>query len=174
MKQIVTYLEMTDRDQLNPAAPVPGLVLTGLAVDSPLIPDILARVGAPYGWKSAGRTHQEWQAWLAKGSHRTFGLLSFAGEPAGIVAYEPYPGNEVEIKSFGLLPEFIGRGLGGYALTLGIQRAWELTPTVSRVWLHTSSFDHPNALPNYHRRGFRTFRTVEGFRTFRTAEGERG
>jgi hypothetical protein len=30
---------------------------------------------------------------------------------------------------------------------------------VNRVWLHTSSFDHPRALPNYHRRGFRTFKT---------------
>jgi GNAT superfamily N-acetyltransferase len=164
VRQIVTYLEMTDRDQFNPAPPVPGLVLKALVPDSPLIPDILARVGAPYGWKSAGRTGQEWQVWLAEGPHRTFELLSFAGEPAGIVAYEPQPGDEVEIKSFGLLPEFIGRGLGGYALTLGIQRAWELSAAVSRVWLHTSSFDHPNALPNYHRRGFRTFRTVEGER----------
>jgi GNAT superfamily N-acetyltransferase len=161
VKEIVTYLEMTDRDQLNPAAPVPGLVLEALAADSPLIPGILARVGAPYGWKSAGRTGQEWQVWLSKVPHRTFGLLSFAGEPAGIVAYEPHPGDEVEIKSFGLLPEFTGRGLGGYALTLGLRRAWELSAPVSRVWLHTSSFDHPNALPNYHRRGLRTFRTVE-------------
>jgi hypothetical protein len=32
---------------------------------------------------------------------------------------------------------------------------------VNRVWLHTSSLDHPRALPNYHRRGFRTFKTEE-------------
>jgi GNAT superfamily N-acetyltransferase len=164
VKQTVTYLEMTDLDQLNPAAPVPGMFLEALARGSALIPDILARVGAPYGWRSAGRTGREWQVWLAEVPHRTFGLLSFAGEPAGIVAYEPHPGDEVEIKSFGLLPEFVGRGLGGYALTLAIQRAWEPPATVSRVWLHTSSFDHPHALPNYHRRGFRTFRTEEGER----------
>jgi hypothetical protein len=29
---------------------------------------------------------------------------------------------------------------------------------VSRVWLHTFTKDHPHALPNYHRRGFRTFK----------------
>jgi GNAT superfamily N-acetyltransferase len=164
VREIVTYLEMTDRDQLNPGAPVPGLFLESLARDSPLVPRILARVGAPYGWKSAGRTGEDWQVWLALRPERTFELLSVAGEPAGIVAYEPHPGDEVEIKSFGLLPEFVGRGLGGYALTLAIQRAWELSATVSRVWLHTSSFDHPNALSNYHRRGFRTVGTEEGER----------
>ena len=160
----MTYVEMTVRDQLDPAAPVPGLVLQALERDSPLIPEILARVGAAYGWKSAGRTAEEWRVWFAASPRRMFGLLSFEGEPAGIVAYDPHPGDEVEIKSFGLLPEFIGKGLGGYALTLGIERAWELFPPVSRVWLHTSSFDHPNALPNYHRRGFRTFKTEEGER----------
>jgi GNAT superfamily N-acetyltransferase len=161
VKFIVTYVEMTARDQLDPAAQVPGLVLAALARDSPLIPDILARVGAPYGWRSADRTDEEWPVWLAENPDRTFALLTFEGEPAGIVAYDPHPGQEVEIKSFGLLPEFVGRGLGGYALTLGIQRAWEMSAAVSRVWLHTSSLDHPNALPNYHRRGFRTFKTAE-------------
>jgi GNAT superfamily N-acetyltransferase len=88
-------------------------------------------------------------------------VLSFDGEPAGFVAYDLHPGDEVEIETFGLVPEFVGKGLGGYALTLALRGAWELTPTVARVWLHTSSADHPNALPNYHRRGLRTFRTEE-------------
>lgn len=78
---------------------------------------------------------------------------------AGIVVYDPHPGSEVEIKSFGLLPESIGKGLGGFALTLAIEQAWNLEPGVTRVWLHTSSKDHPRALPNYHRRGFSTFAT---------------
>jgi GNAT superfamily N-acetyltransferase len=63
--------------------------------------------------------------------------------------------------TFGLLPEFVGNGLGGCALTLAVQRAWALGPPVNRVWLHTSSQDHPRALPNYHRRGFRTFKTEQ-------------
>ena len=72
--------------------------------------------------------------------------------------------NEVEIETFGLLPEFTGKNLGGYALTLTIERAWRLTPSVRRVWLHTSSLDHPHALPNYHRRGFHTYKTEVGER----------
>jgi GNAT superfamily N-acetyltransferase len=164
VQEIVTYLEMTARDQLIAADPVHGLALEPLDRDSPLVVGLQVRIGAPYGWKCASRTGEEWIAWFAHYPDRMFWLLSFDGEPAGLVAYDLHAGNEVEIETFGLVPEFIGRGLGGYALTLGIQRAWDLTPAVERIWLHTSSVDHSRALPNYHRRGFRTFKTEEGER----------
>jgi GNAT superfamily N-acetyltransferase len=164
MKEIVTYVEMTAPDQLVPAPPVPGLRLEPLAPDSPLVVDLLARVGTPYGWRSASRTPEEWRVWFAETPDRTFGLLSFEGEPAGIVSYKPQPGDEVEIGSFGLLPEFTGKGLGGFALTLAVRGAWEAGASVRRVWLHTSSWDHPRALPNYCRRGFSPYRTEEGER----------
>jgi hypothetical protein len=159
VQETVTYLEMTASDQLTPANPVPGLALEPLDHDSPLVVELQVKIGAPYGWKCASRTEEEWAAWFAQYPDRMFWLLSFNGEPAGLVAYDFHPGNEVEIETFGLVPEFIGRRLGGYALTLGIQRAWDLTPSVKRIWLHTSSVDHPHALHNYHRRGFRTFKT---------------
>lgn len=155
---------MTARDQLKPADPVRGLALEPLGRDSPLVVDLQVRIGAPYGWQCASRTSADWVAWFARYPDRIFWLLSFDGEPAGLVAYDLHPGNEVEIETFGLVPEFVGRGLGGYALTLGIQRAWDLTPPVRRTWLHTSSLDHPHALPNYRRRGLRPFRTEEGER----------
>ncbi|RFU36702.1 GNAT family N-acetyltransferase [Actinomadura logoneensis] len=158
MREIVTYVEMTSRDQLVPAPPVPGLALKPLGLESPLLADVHTRVGTPYGWRSATRTRQEWTAGYQS---RTFCLLSFEDDPAGVVSYDLHPGDDVEIAAFGLLPEFVGKGIGGYALTLGIQQAWELVPEVSRVWLHTSTLDHPRALPNYHRRGFRTFKTEE-------------
>ncbi len=157
----MTYLEMTARDQLVPAAQVPGLTLERLDRNSPLVVELQVRIGAPHGGKGADRTTEEWTAWYAEHPDRLFWLLSFDGEPAGLVAYDRHPGNEVEIETFGLVPEFIGRGLGGSALTLAVQRAWDLISPVERIWLHTSSADHPSALPNYHRRGFRTFRSEE-------------
>jgi GNAT superfamily N-acetyltransferase len=157
--EIVTFVEMTAVSQFAPAAPVPGLTLEPVDGGSPLVPDIMARIGAPYAWRSASRTGPEWPVWFAEHPDRTFWLLYLDGEPAGMVAYDLHPGDEAEIATFGLLPEFVGKGLGGFALTLGVRQAWALAPSVNRVWLHTSSRDHPNALPNYHRRGFRTFRT---------------
>lgn len=164
IKELVTYLEMTARDELRPAEPQPSLALEPLDRDSPLVVELQTRIGTPYGWRAASRTDEEWVAWFADCPRRTFWMLSHDGEPAGLLAYDLHPGNQVEIETFGLVPEFVGRRLGGYALTLGIRRAWDLAPRVDRIWLHTSSLDHPSALPNYRRRGFRTFKTEEGER----------
>ena len=109
MKEIVTYVEMTDRAQLVAAAPVPGLVLEPLDRTSPLVPDVLARVGAPYGWRSSRRTPDEWRAWFDENPRRAFGLLSFTDDHAGIVAYDPQD-HEVEIKSFGPAPRLRRQG----------------------------------------------------------------
>ncbi len=59
---------------------------------------------------------------------------------------------DIEIKFFGLVPEWIGRRVGGWLLTEAIRRAWATGPT--RVMLNTCSLDGPAALPNYLARGF--------------------
>jgi GNAT superfamily N-acetyltransferase len=61
----------------------------------------------------------------------------------------------VEIAYFGLLPEFIGRGLGGALLTSAIEEAWSPCSGIitTRVWVHTCNRDHPQALANYQARG---------------------
>ena len=58
---------------------------------------------------------------------------------------------------FGLLPDFIGGGLGGALLTKAVERAFDLGAT--RAWVHTCSLDHPQALANYLARGMRVYRT---------------
>lgn len=84
-------------------------------------------------------------------------------EVAGMVEFEAQPGGDLEVAVFGLVPDFVGRGLGGSFLTRSITTAWDLEDLdgrpVSRLWLHTSSRDHPHARQNYERRGFRAFRT---------------
>jgi len=65
------------------------------------------------------------------------------------------PDGEIEIVSFGLVPDRQGHGFGGPALTLAVDLAWTaFGGEVSRVWLHTNNFDHSSALPNYLKRGF--------------------
>lgn len=72
-------------------------------------------------------------------------------------------GRDVEIVVAGLVPEFVGKGFGGHLLTVATRLAWKAEhpdgALTRRVWLHTSSLDHPHALPNYQRRGFRVFAT---------------
>ena len=64
---------------------------------------------------------------------------------------------EVEIAYFGLLEEFQNKKLGSYLLSQAIQRSFK--GSVDRVWLHTCSLDHKNALNNYLARGMKIFKT---------------
>ena len=69
---------------------------------------------------------------------------------------------DVGIVVFGLTPEFIGQGLGGWFLTMVTELGWtqmsQASNPTTRIWVQTSSRDHPHALPNYERRGFRPYR----------------
>ena len=85
-------------------------------------------------------------------------LLSVRSSPAGYFELRR-ENNDVELVYFGLLRHFHGRGLGGHLLTYAVQRAWE--SGAARVWVHTNTLDHPAALPNYLKRGFKVFRTED-------------
>ena len=64
---------------------------------------------------------------------------------------------EVEIAYFGLLEEFQNKKLGSYLLTQAIRKSFK--GNINRVWVHTCSLDHKNALNNYISRGMKIFKT---------------
>ena len=64
---------------------------------------------------------------------------------------------EIEISYFGLLEEFQNKKLGSYLLSEAIKKSF--LNDINRVWLHTCSLDHPNALNNYIARGMKIFKT---------------
>ena len=64
---------------------------------------------------------------------------------------------EVEIAYFGLLEEFQEKKLGSYLLYQAIRKSF--TENIDRVWVHTCSLDHKNALNNYVARGMKVFKT---------------
>ncbi|MGZ8848397.1 MAG: GNAT family N-acetyltransferase, partial [Pyrinomonadaceae bacterium] len=84
-------------------------------------------------------------------------LMTYGGETAGYFELRKCEDESTEVAYFGLLPEFIGRGLGKHLLTCAIEQAW--TDGANRVWLHTCTLDDPAAMPNYLKRGFRPFKT---------------
>jgi len=84
-----------------------------------------------------------------------------SGSPAGYFELERQAENNVELASFGLMPGFVGMGLGGALLTAAIARAWDMG--AARVWVHTCDLDHPHALANYQARGFAVFRTEQAW-----------
>ena len=83
-------------------------------------------------------------------------VLYYDGVPAGFVELDLRVAKEIEIAYFGLIPEFIGRGLGAYLLGWALDEAWRREP--DRVWLHTCNFDHPKAIAVYQRAGFSPYK----------------
>ena len=64
--------------------------------------------------------------------------------------------NEIEIAYLGVLEEYQNQKLGSFLLTSAIQSSFLLNP--NRVWVHTCSLDHKNALDNYLSRGMKVFK----------------
>ncbi len=63
---------------------------------------------------------------------------------------------ETEIAYFGLLKEFRNKKLGSYLLSIAIKKSFQ--DKSERVWVHTCSLDHKNALNNYLSRGMKIFK----------------
>lgn len=153
----IFHLEMTDPAQLVPSRRVPEDVeLRQATVPSPEFNRFLyASVGGDWYWVDRlGWSYDHWLSYLDRPELETW-VVYAGGSPAGYVELERQPHNNVEIAYFGLLPRFVGRGIGGYFLYKAIARGWEMD--AQRVWVHTCTLDHPNALANYQARGLRLF-----------------
>jgi GNAT superfamily N-acetyltransferase len=160
-QRVVTYhLEMTDPTQLvRAAAPPADFVLMRAEIPSPALNRFLyTAVGGDWYWlQRLPWSHEQWMRYLERDGVETW-VAYVAGTPAGYFELEAQERGKVEIAYFGLLPRFIGRGLGGALLTATVERAWAMG--ARRVWVHTCSLDHPSALPAYRARGFRVFDVV--------------
>jgi GNAT superfamily N-acetyltransferase len=153
-----TYLEMKAPSDLKPARTANAEARVERVEGSPasFYRYLYAEVGRAYRWMDRlAWTDGDIRAHLASPGVSLW-LLTVRGAPAGYFELKATPQDgSVEIAYFGLLPEFIGRGLGKHLLTEAVEKAWSLG--ASRVWLHTCSLDDAAALPNYVSRGFRPF-----------------
>ncbi len=146
------YLDYEGDAAASPEWPE-GVSLIEAKIASPDLNQFLfAAVGHHWHWLSRlSWTYQQWLDYLSSGNVRTWVLYQH-GTPAGFVELCKHADQSVEVKFFGLLPAFIGRGLGARLAKAAIALAqqWQAT----RVWLHTCSEDHPSALKTYQQAGF--------------------
>jgi len=156
---ITTYhLEMTDATEFRPFTLEHAEVeLKQAKIPCPELNRFLyTAVGGDWYWVDRlNWTYEQWLAYLDRPELETW-LAYVFGTPAGYFELEVQPASNVEIAYFGLLPQFIGQGIGSFLLTAAIERAWQMG--ASRVWVHTCSLDHPRALKNYQAQGFRVFK----------------
>jgi ribosomal protein S18 acetylase RimI-like enzyme len=156
-EEITYYLDMPDPRSLRPALARTPVEIRQAEVPCPDLNRFLyTAVGGDWYWiDRLPWTYRQWLDYLSRPGHETW-VAYVSGTPAGYFELDGEAGGPVELAYFGLLPQFTGRGLGGKLLTAAVERAWAKAAT--RVWVHTSSLDHPRALANYQARGFRLVR----------------
>lgn len=158
-----TYLQLLQPGDLNVARVDDERVRIDRVVDSPasFYRYLYAEVGRFYHWTDKlPWTDDDIRAQLAR-PEITFWVMYCEGSPAGYFELEKHEDGGTEIAYFGLLQEFLGRGLGKHLLSVAVEQAW--SDGANRVWLHTCTLDDPAALPNYIKRGFQPFKTENYF-----------
>jgi len=118
-------------------------------------------------YKNIGKKHKwidrlvwtdvQWIDYVSNKNVKTY-VFKFKDDLAGFFELISHSEKkEVEIAYFGLLEEFQNKKLGSYLLSQAIQKSFN--SGVERVWVHTCSLDHKNALNNYIARGMKIFKT---------------
>jgi len=119
-------------------------------------------VGKDFFWRDRLKwSNQDWLNYINNDFFKLY-ILKHNNKLAGYyeLLYDPRA-LSMEIPYFGIFKEFFGKGIGGYLLTNAILNSFN--QKVDKVWVHTCTLDHPNALKNYLARGMKVFKTEEIF-----------
>ena len=114
-------------------------------------------VGRKHNWVDRlAWTEKQWIDYVSDQNVKTY-ILKDKNEFAGyfeLILHNDK--NEIEIAYLGLLEEYINQKIGSYLLSFAIKKSF--FEKVKRVWVHTCSLDHKNALNNYVARGMKVFK----------------
>ena len=154
-----TYLRLASRAEARPRrSDDPRLTLERLdPCPVALYRELYRDVGSAWHWHDRDAWSDERLAAHLRAPDTRVHTLRRDGELAGYFELVRHERGDVEIAYFGLLPRFVGKGLGAHLLSEAIDAAFALGAT--ELWLHTCTLDHPAALANYRARGFQPFRT---------------
>jgi Acetyltransferase (GNAT) family. len=158
-----TFLEMRDPSQLNrqsfSTADARVVRLSPCTVAQ--YRELYHQVGDKWHWHDRRRWSDDRLTRHLANPAVSVWALYVGPELGGYFELEAQNGGDVEIVYFGLVPNFIGKGLGAGLLCRAVDEGFALG--AQRVWLHTCTLDSPRALPNYKARGFRETGVVEKY-----------
>ena len=148
----IYYLEMLSHAKRPVPAPKGGLSVIHAKHPTVAYYRLLYNgVGKEYHWYSRGKLSDPELTNILDNPLNEVHVLHVDGSPAGFAELDRRNNHDIELVQFGLMPAFIGQGLGKYFLQWTIDKAWSYHP--KRFWLHTCTLDHPVALPNYQKAG---------------------
>ena len=154
------YLEINSLENLNQGSkPSDGYSLNLLdPINFQLNKFFYKNIGNKHKWVDRlAWTEEKWIDYVSNKNVKTY-VFKFKDDLAGFFELiSHFEKKEVEIAYFGLLEEFQNKKLGSYLLSQAIQKSFK--ENINRVWVHTCSLDHKNALNNYIARGMTIFKT---------------
>jgi len=154
------YLEINSLHDLNEGnQPSEGYSLNLLdPINFQLNKFFYKNIGQKHKW--ADRliwTEQQWIEYVSSVKVKTY-VLKYKDELVGYFELIFHSTEtEVEIAYFGILEEYQNKKLGSHLLSEAIKKSFD--KNINRVWVHTCSLDHKNALNNYMARGMKIFKT---------------
>jgi ribosomal protein S18 acetylase RimI-like enzyme len=153
VETVVTFLEMTSdpRSHVPPPANVKVSLLRAETPPVHFYRYLYDSVGRALHWLDRKSLPDAALANLIHNEHTDIFVLYVGGVPAGFFEID-HGTAEVELKYFGLIEEFRGRGIGRWLLAEAISACWSHAP--QRVKVETCTLDSPAALPLYQRLGF--------------------
>ena len=154
---ITYYLEMRSEDELKAKPSLEGINIVEAEIKNFRFNKFLYEaVGEKWGWTDKlNLPDSDWRAYAEDSSLRTW-VAYVQGSVAGYYELHSQESGNIELAYFDLTPDFIGKRFGGYLLSHAIKSAWSYSST-ERVWVHTCTLDHANALNNYTSRGFSVY-----------------
>jgi len=167
VKEIIdrNYLEIKSIDDLNDNSSA----VLNFSINLEKISDFQIN---KFFYKNVGRKHRwtdrliwsevDWIKYLSNPKVETY-VLKLENDLAGYFELITHSDlQEIEIAYFGLLEEYHNKKLGGYLLSNAIKKSF-FNKNIKRVWAHTCTLDHKNALKNYLARGMKIYKkeTIE-------------
>ena len=162
MKEIIdrNYLEIKSIDDLNDNSSA----VLNFSINLEKISDFQVN---KFFYRNVGRKHRwtdrliwsevDWIKYLSNSKVETY-VLKLENDLAGyfeLIIHSDL--QEIEIAYFGLLEEYHNKKLGGYLLSNAIKKSF-FNKNIKRVWAHTCTLDHKNAIKNYLARGMTMYK----------------
>ncbi len=157
VETIVTYLEMqaAPKTTHHMAPPVDSALLRADHPPLHFYRYLYREIGSAYKWVSRKKMTDQQLTKIIHNEKIEIFILYKNGVPAGFAELDFRKPKLGDLVFLGLMPEYIGHGLGRFLLQEIIQVAWD--KDITRMTVETCTLDHPRALPLYQRAGFTPF-----------------
>lgn len=161
LRTTISYLEMRQPLDRRPPPSRPGVtVMEAQRCPVSFYRFLYHTVGEDWLWEMRRRMPDAELARAIGTSGVSIHVLYVDGVPAGYAELNRSRLLTVDLSYFGLMPGYIGRGLGPWLLHWAVAEAWQ-DPSVQRMTVNTCTMDHPKAMALYLSAGFQSLRTQD-------------